>query len=133
VAWSKDHPGAACPDVAALGITEQDPWGHPLQLTCSDQPANQIIGAISAGPDGTPGNGDDIASWQLGHDVTDLVRGTRWVVAVAKPTPAKQTVAVKHDTPAKKPPAETKPAAGSAAPQKPKGVLLDENGIPIQR
>src|SRR5262249_3276106 len=47
VAWSKDHAGAACPDVAALGVTEQDPWGHPLVLTCSDQPANQIIGAIS--------------------------------------------------------------------------------------
>src|SRR6266542_5689691 len=63
VAWSHDHAGAPCPDLAALGVIENDPWGHPLQLTCSDQPANQIIGAISAGPDGAIDTADDVASW----------------------------------------------------------------------
>jgi hypothetical protein len=81
VVWSSSHAGAQCPKASALGAPVQDPWGHPLQLTCTDQPANQIVGAISAGPDGELGTHDDIGSWQLGRDVTDLVRGGRWVAA----------------------------------------------------
>ncbi|MEO7732864.1 MAG: protein kinase [Kofleriaceae bacterium] len=81
VAWSKSHAGAACPTASALGPAVQDPWGHPIEITCADQPANQIIGAVSAGPDGTPGTADDVGSWQLGRDIGDVVRGARWVGA----------------------------------------------------
>jgi hypothetical protein len=76
--WTRTHPGAPCPDVAALGISEVDPWGHRLELTCTDQPVDQIMGAISAGPDGIPGNLDDVKSWNLGPAVTQLVQGHRW-------------------------------------------------------
>jgi hypothetical protein len=85
VAWSHDHAGAPCPGAAALGPAVQDPWGHPIELTCTDQPANQIIGAISAGPDGAPGTPDDLGSWQLGRDVSDVVHGARWVAAAPVP------------------------------------------------
>lgn len=77
VAWAHDHPGAPCPDAAILGAFD-DPWGHPLAITCTDQPGDQIAGAISVGSDGKRGTADDIASWQLGPDVTDLVHGERW-------------------------------------------------------
>ncbi|HEY5951625.1 MAG TPA: serine/threonine-protein kinase, partial [Kofleriaceae bacterium] len=54
-AWSRDHAGAPCPDVATLGVNVNDPWGHPFQITCTNQPGDQIVGAVSAGPDGAPG------------------------------------------------------------------------------
>jgi hypothetical protein len=79
-AWARDHAGEPCPDVAALGIDGRDPWGRPLQLTCTDQPADQRIGAISPGPDGIAGTDDDLASWNLGRPITELVRGARWPV-----------------------------------------------------
>jgi len=85
VAWSHDHAGAPCPGASVLGAV-QDPWGHPLQITCTDQPANQIIGAVSVGPDGAAGTPDDVGSWQLGRDVTDIVHGARWTAA-AVPSP----------------------------------------------
>ena len=97
VAWSRDHAGAPCPSSSALGAAVQDPWGHPLQLTCTDQPANQIAGAVSAGPDGAPGTPDDVGSWQLGRDVTDIVHGARWVAA-ARPGPVKPVKPVKPAT-----------------------------------
>jgi serine/threonine-protein kinase len=84
-AWSRDHAGAPCPDAAQLGEPVRDPWGKPLVITCTDQPANQIIGAISSGPDGEAGTADDIGSWQLGREVTELVRGARWAAAPARP------------------------------------------------
>jgi eukaryotic-like serine/threonine-protein kinase len=78
--WSSEHPDAtACPpleDVARSGT--QDPWGHPMRLTCTDQPPDQLVGIVSAGPDGVFGNQDDAVSWGLGPDVTDLVRGPHW-------------------------------------------------------
>lgn len=77
VAWSHAHPGARCPDAAALGAA-LDPWGQPLRIVCSDQPADQIAGVLSYGPDGEPGTRDDVVSWALGADVTDLARGPRW-------------------------------------------------------
>lgn len=77
VAWSHAHPGARCPDAAALGAG-LDPWGQPLQIVCSDQPADQVAGVLSYGPDGEPGTRDDVVSWALGADVTDLARGPRW-------------------------------------------------------
>jgi serine/threonine-protein kinase len=88
VAWAHDHAGAPCPTASLLGPPVDDPWGHALELTCTDQPANQIVGAISAGPDGAIGTQDDIGSWQLGRDVTDIVHGARWA-ATARPAPAK--------------------------------------------
>lgn len=103
VTWAKSHVGAPCPTIEALGDMATDPWGHPMQLTCVDQPLKQIIGVMSAGPDGTLGTSDDVASWELGHDLTDLVRGPHWVEKR------------KHVT------------------VKPPAPLLDENGIPIQR
>lgn len=85
VAWSRDHAGAPCPDAAQLGGPVRDPWGTPLELTCTDQPANQIIGAISSGPDRASGTVDDIGSWQLGREVTGLVHGARWTAAPSRP------------------------------------------------
>jgi hypothetical protein len=82
-AWARDHTGAACPDLATLGLAAHDPWGHDLALTCTDQPADQVIGVVSPGPDGVIGTDDDIPSWTLGPSVTGLVRGPRWKSAPA--------------------------------------------------
>lgn len=76
--WSPEHAGAACPMASDLAVHALDPWGRPIEVTCTDQPADQIIGAISLGPDGVAGTADDVASWTLGRSVTDLVRGPRW-------------------------------------------------------
>ncbi len=149
VAWSRDHQGAPCPDVAALGDAPRDPWGHAFWLTCTDQPGDQIIGAISAGPDGAPGTADDIASWQLGRDVTDVARGARWVAAAAPQpqppppppsTPAKPARGSKVEAKREPAPPVTKPAAtrptdeATPKPTRPdKGIELDENGLPIRR
>jgi hypothetical protein len=90
VAWSHSHAGAPCPDVSQLGEPVLDPWGTPIAITCADQPANQIVGAISSGADRAIGTVDDIGSWQLGRDVTDLVHGPRWTATrPAKATPAR--------------------------------------------
>ena len=78
VGWARDHAGAPCPELATLGLAAHDPWGHDLALTCTDQPADQIVGLLSAGPDGVLGTDDDIASWTLGPGVTSVVRGARW-------------------------------------------------------
>jgi len=132
VAWSHDHPRARCPDAAALGAP-LDPWGHPLRITCTDQPADQLAGVVSLGPDGVAGSHDDIASWTLGADVTDLVRGPRWgatgrparpgdghrVGTVAPPPPTPPGAAA----PPAKPPAST--GAGSND--------TDGDGIPDRR
>ena len=77
-AWARDHGGAPCPDLALLGLAAHDPWGRDLTLTCTDQPADQIVGVLSPGPDGVIGTDDDLASWTLGPGVTSLVRGPRW-------------------------------------------------------
>ena len=114
VAWSRDHAGAPCPSSSALGPEVQDPWGHALQITCTDQPANQIVGVVSAGPDGTLGTPDDIGSWQLGRDVTDAVHGPRWVAAPARPVK----------------PARPRPAQAEGRPRPPKA---DDDDIPRER
>ena len=122
VAWSREHAGMPCPSVATLGVPADDPWGHPLRITCTDQPGDQSVGLISAGPDGASGTTDDIASWQLGREVTDIVRGSRWIpTPVARPAPSKP---VTNGT--KKLPADT-----TTKPKKP--IPLDENGLPITR
>jgi hypothetical protein len=89
-AWSRDHAGAPCPALATLGLAARDPWGHDLTLTCTDQPADQMIGARSAGPDAVFGTDDDVTSWTLGPSVTSLVRGPRWKAASAAPTPSRR-------------------------------------------
>jgi serine/threonine-protein kinase len=134
-AWSKAHAGASCPAAIDLGGEVDDAWGHVLAITCTDQPSNQILGVISAGPDGAMNTADDIVSWQLGPDVTDLVRGTRW--SAAPPTPTRQVA--KKPTPNKPPkPAETKPVETKpvetkpAEPRKP-AVELDDHGMPTSR
>jgi hypothetical protein len=76
--WARDHAGEPCPDIAALDVAGSDPWGHALELTCTAQPGDQMIGVISAGPDGIAGTHDDVVSWALGHEVTEPVRGARW-------------------------------------------------------
>ena len=81
--WARTHPGAHCPDIGALGVDAIDPWGHRIELTCTDQPADQVMGALSAGPDGIPGSSDDVKSWNLGPSVTQLVQGRRWTPATA--------------------------------------------------
>jgi hypothetical protein len=103
-----------------------DPWSHPFRITCADQPGDQIVGVISAGPDGVPDTADDIASWQLGRDVTDLVRGARWTIAQPKPTPARRP----HPS---APSSATKVVTPPPAPKNPTGVQLDENGMPVAR
>jgi hypothetical protein len=122
-AWSREHAGARCPRALALGAPVSDPWGHPLELTCSDQPANQIIGAISAGPDGVLGTPDDVGSWQLGRDVTDLVHGARWVT--------------KRETSPAQAPVPGSPAAAKptrpAKPAKPAPPKYDDDDIPAER
>jgi serine/threonine-protein kinase len=110
--WSRDHASAPCPDDAALDDV-RDPWSHAFRITCTDQPGDQRIGAISAGSDGAFGTGDDVASWQLGGDVTALVHGARWVPKVA----AKPTHVARVTT---------------AAPKLPT-VQFDDNGLPKNR
>ena len=155
VAWSKDHAGAPCPDAATFGAV-QDPWGQPIQLTCSEQPTNQIAGANLGGPDGKLGTDDDIDSWQLSNDVTAVVRGPHWVVAVAKPSGSHLTAGGAHTVarpaPAKPPTDPGKPAVAidppKPAPAKPPDpvvakpdptkpvnptIELDANGFPVKR
>jgi hypothetical protein len=129
VAWSHDHPGAPCPDAAVLGAAD-DPWGHPLAVTCTEQPGDQIAGAISAGPDGQPGTADDIASWQLGQDATDLARGARWSAASHRPAakPAVLTRSRTKPAPSRSTDAHAKPGSTDVP-----AVQLDDNGMPITR
>jgi hypothetical protein len=140
VAWSHDHPGARCPDAAALGVA-LDPWGHPLRITCTDQPADQIAGVVSAGPDGAAGTRDDVASWTLGADVIDPIRGPRWATSRTRrtvphgsqpaPPPTASTAAPATAAPptAARPGATTKLPAGSAAGSNDN----DGDGIPDRR
>jgi len=86
--------------------------GHPIEITCTDQPADQMIGAVSVGPDGARGTADDVGSWQLGREVTDVVRGARWVAAPPKPERA-DPPRVPH--PAPRP---TRPATDDDIPRK---------------
>jgi len=118
-AWAKTHAGAPCPDGSVLGDAK-DPWGHAFQITCTDQPGDHIIGLVSPGPDGVVGSADDIASWRLGHDVTDSIHGARWTAAPTKPIAKTTTPPPRVKTPVK----TTQPTGG---------VQLDENGLPISR
>jgi serine/threonine-protein kinase len=124
VTWSRAHAGEPCPEIPVLAAPD-DPWHHAFHLTCTDQPGNQIVGVISAGPDGAWNTNDDVASWQLGHDVTDLVRGPRWVVAPAKHPKHPVVDHATQSSPHPHPPIQH--SGGTT------GVELDENGLPITR
>lgn len=132
--WAAKHAGDACPDVAALGVDANDPWGHPMKLTCADQPGDQQIGLVSAGADGAFDTGDDVASWTLPRTVTEAVHGKRWVAAakpIVKTVVKTPVVAVK---PAVKPPEKPVDKSPDKPPQQKKpAIKLDENGIPIER
>src|SRR5205823_1137192 len=127
VVWSHDHPSARCPDAVALGLPALDPWGHPLRITCTDQPADQIAGIVSAGPDGIVGTRDDVESWTLGADVVDIIRGPRWGASHNGSRRTGGTHGARHELPAaatsSKPPAS--PGAGSND--------SDGDGIPNRR
>ncbi|HWO22416.1 MAG TPA: protein kinase [Kofleriaceae bacterium] len=156
--WAAAHAGAPCPTVADLA-GRSDPWGHSYQLTCTDQPADQIVGVVSMGPDGIRGTDDDLTSWTLGRDVTELVRGKRWAAAPAankpappgspppppamarKPVPDKPVLnkpAPKKPTPPSTPPPSTPPPSTppptTPPPAKATGIVdLDGDGIPDAR
>jgi len=141
VTWSSAHAGAPCPsarDLTSSGDAHalEDPWGHAIAITCTDQPADQIAGAVSAGPDGAFGTDDDLASWALGPDVTGLVRGTRWRPAVAPP-PRPTVAAPKRLPKLVRPPAteDHAPKATAANPPSPSKPppALDGDGIPTGR
>jgi hypothetical protein len=124
--WAIDHPTAACPShgelVAGGGI---DPWKHALVVTCTDQPANQMIGVISRGPDGIAGTADDIASWALGADVVAIARGERWAPRHA---PAKPTAKPSAKPTSKR--ATTRTTNNSSGFT---GITLGDDGIPTTR
>ncbi len=42
---------------------EQDPWGNPYIYTLPATRSGRIYDLYSAGPDGQPGNADDIGNW----------------------------------------------------------------------
>ena len=124
VTWSAAHESSPCPTVDELmGHAMNDPWGHPVVLTCTDQPARQIIGLIAPGPDGSVGTDDDLTSWSLDKAVTESIHGPRWAPKVAAKKPSRPK-------PTSKPRPTTKPAA------KPAGGVpgdLDGDGIPDSR
>ncbi len=126
VTWSATHADAPCPTIDdVMGHAVNDPWDHAVVLTCTDQPAHQIVGVVSAGPDGAAGTADDIASWNLGKDVTEPIRGSRW---------APKKVADKPRSVRSKP--TTKPKPVTRPTSKPStGVPgdLDGDGIPDSR
>jgi hypothetical protein len=149
-AWSREHAGAPCPDLATLGLAAHDPWSHDLTLTCTDQPADQVVGVLSPGPDGVIGTDDDVPSWTLGPSVTSLVRGPRWKSApaplatrppprrrIAPSTPAAHTPGTALDqAPVVAPPAPpTRSTAAPPAPPKPEPSPVDPTGddIPARR
>jgi len=146
--WARDHAGAPCPTSAELGGAA-DPWGHAYELTCTDQPADQVIGVRSRGPDGAPATDDDLTSWMAGRDVTELARGTRWpaamAIAKAPSAAAGSATSAAHPKSAPGKPAPGKPAPGKPAPGKPASssaakpteaggiVDTDGDGIPDSR
>jgi hypothetical protein len=128
--WTRAHPSAPCPDITALGVATIDPWGHRIELTCTDQPADQIIGALSAGPDGISGNSDDVKSWNLGPSVTQLVQGRRWTPSSTAPAATSSI----RPTPSKrrKPPITpgTAPTAATAATPSPAKPSITPTSTP---
>jgi serine/threonine protein kinase len=142
--WTVDHAGAPCPTSSELG-GRLDPWGHAYELTCADQPVDQMVGVRSLGPDGASQTGDDLMSWTLDPELAELVRGRRWagaqtaaapapVTAPPSATPSAQAASSPTKPPIKQRPAKKprSPAAPGAQPSD--GIVdLDGDGIPDQR
>ncbi len=103
VRWAQAHPADACPSHGELASVVEggldDPWSHPLAITCTAQPAGQMIGVISAGSDGVFGTSDDVRSWNLADDVTRIARGKRWHSAVVGATAAKPALRAPQPAP----------------------------------
>ncbi|MGE0871006.1 MAG: protein kinase [Kofleriaceae bacterium] len=136
--WARDHAGAPCPELSAIDPNATDPWGHPLVLTCTQQPETQVVGAISLGPDGVVNTSDDIASWKLTADIS--IPGHRWatpirpaetaVVRSKPPKPARaRTRSEAHPATEQPRPPAVRPTSASA----PSGTDLDNDGIPDVR
>jgi hypothetical protein len=83
--WATSHVGRGCPTIADISKTTTDGWGHPLKLTCKDQPDTQQIGLVSAGRDGKLDNGDDIKSWSADASLMAIAPGPRWTKPITKP------------------------------------------------
>ena len=130
--WSHSHAGEPCPDAATLGIAALDPWGHPIELTCTDQPADQIMGATSIGPDGIAGTSDDVKSWNLGPSVTHLVQGARWPTRPATTRPSKRRPSSERSTTIPRP-AVAPPSASPAPPSASPAPLDAGDDIPTRR
>jgi serine/threonine-protein kinase len=130
-AWAKGHAKAPCPTPGDLGVPDAR-----LRITCTEQPATQIIGIIDAGSDGAFGTTDDVRSWTL-DAVAGRLRGARWSSSkqVAIPRPVKPP-AGSATPPAKDPPKD--PPKDPIPPPKnppPSSTLidLDGDGIPDKR
>jgi serine/threonine protein kinase len=137
--WAKDRAGAPCPTSADLG-GHPDPWGNAYELTCTNQPADQIIGVRSMGPDGAMGTDDDLVSWALDRDMTALVRGTRWagaqIPAKQQPNPMKPAVPAVAQPQGRLPSKKSGPSNGSngSKEQPDPGIIdTDGDGIPDSR
>jgi len=129
--WSSAHAGAPCPsarDLTRSGDAHalDAPWGHADAITCTDQPADQVAGPVSTGPDGTLGTHDDLASWALAPYVTELAGGARWRPAVAPPPPRSTATASKRV-----PHAAEHAALSPSLPEPP--PVVDDDGIPARR
>jgi hypothetical protein len=75
-AWARMHATLPCPTTEqVVGHPVPDAWGHPIAVTCTDQPDGYIVGARSAGLDGQPNTGDDLVSWRADPTVA---KGARW-------------------------------------------------------
>ncbi len=131
--WSASHAGVACPSLQDLGGGD-DAWAHPLVVTCTEQPADQIIGIRSAGADGTPGTADDLASWKI-PAIATVIHGEHWRVAsvAVKPPrtgkPPKPPVVGKP--PVTRPPVVGKPPIVGKPPAT--AGDIDGDGIPDTR
>ncbi len=132
--WSVHHAADACPSANELAKLVSgglvDPWGHALVITCTDQPSDQIVGVISWGPDGLAGTRDDLESWQLGPQVTDVVRGARWR-PVAPIAPHVAPIAPRVAQPIT--PKVTAPPRAPAKQPTFRGTALGNDGIPTTR
>ncbi|HTL33657.1 MAG TPA: serine/threonine-protein kinase [Kofleriaceae bacterium] len=100
VARTKSHPTESCPTLASMpeSVERTDPWGIILVITCTDQPADQIAGVISSGPDRELGTADDVKSWSLAPEVVAVAKGSPFTgkagttkTAVTKTTGTKTT------------------------------------------
>ncbi|MGH9884160.1 MAG: serine/threonine protein kinase, partial [bacterium] len=125
--WSETHAAAICPTAAELGAA-RDPWQHPYAVTCTDQPADQVVGVRSAGPDGAMETDDDIVSWTL-EDALKLARGPRWKPVIAPAAtplpPPPRRGQLGSQPPSKRPPPATL--------DKDSTLDLDGDGIPDRR